>query len=176
MLYLCSLYLSIRTCFHFTIAPSWILSCAKPRTLTWQPVPGTLTCPWDVTWLSSLAPLSYNAGTVISVGYKHRAFSNAYKLFLGTTTFPGSTSASSWYLHVHCIQYLLPLDSVRFQLPLTLLCLPNPTISITPHCQYQLSLKSWKFHFRTEFYKYSNFCILFSFQDNKLSKQWFPVP
>ena len=36
---------------HFTMAHSWILSCVKPRTLTWHPIPGT--CQRPGTWLSS---------------------------------------------------------------------------------------------------------------------------
>ena len=39
---MCSTYVlclwNVYLCFHFTMACSWILSCAKPRTLTWQPV------------------------------------------------------------------------------------------------------------------------------------------
>ena len=45
-------------CFHFTMTRSWILSCSKPRPLSWQPISGTY--PRPVTWSSSHAPFSCN--------------------------------------------------------------------------------------------------------------------
>ena len=47
-------YISKQTCFRFTMARSWIISCAKPRILTWWPVPGTH--PRPGTWPSSCVP------------------------------------------------------------------------------------------------------------------------
>ena len=56
------------------MAPSWILSCVKPRTVTWWPVPGTHLRPG--TWLSSHAPfflqqsLATSISLVLSTGFQ----------------------------------------------------------------------------------------------------------